>query len=280
MEVVREIMREEIAAGLRELGLCAGDRVMVHSSLKSFGRVKDGAETVIFALQDVLTEQGTLMMPSFNHTSLKGGTYDPRETRTRNGIIPDTFWRIGEDGGVYRTLDPSHPIACWGKDAQRYTQFHHRTLTLGPDSPLGLLAREGGKGLMLGVGYGPNTFHHVVETTLNAPCLGHRTEAYPLRLPDGQIVLARTWGWRAEACPVTDPVRYAPLMQPHERRGKIGQSEAILFSFADARTVIENALRGSCHECTIRPRVNKFVVESDWDEAKGCLKPDSVAWSY
>jgi len=277
MEVVREIMREEIAAGLRELGLCAGDRVMVHSSLKSFGRVQGGAETVVFALQDVLTEQGTLMMPSFNHTSLKGGTYDPRETRTRNGAIPDTFWRMPE---VHRSLDPSHPIACWGKDAQRYIRFHHRTLTLGPDSPLGLLGREGGKGLMLGVGYGPNTFHHVVETALNVPCLGHRTEAYPLRLPDGRVVMGRTWGWRAEACPFTDRVRYAPLMQPYERRKKIGQCEAILFSFADARTVIESALREPCRGCLIRPRVNRFVVESDWDEAKGCLKADSVAWSY
>jgi aminoglycoside N3'-acetyltransferase len=107
--------------------------------------------------------------------------------------------------GVCRSLDPTHAIAAWGKHSLQYTQFHHRTLTMGLKSPLGLLYEEDGYGLMLGVTYGANTFHHVVEMATGAPCLGLRTEAYPVALSDGRLVAGRTWGWRAEACSMTTP---------------------------------------------------------------------------
>ena len=90
----------DIIAGLRELGLTRGAGVMVHSSLKSFGRVEGGARTVIAALMEVITPAGTLMMPSFNHGRAfeegQPGYYDPRETPTSNGAIPDLFWRMPE----------------------------------------------------------------------------------------------------------------------------------------------------------------------------------------
>ncbi len=41
------VTRDDIVKGLRWLGLGAGDKVMVHSSLRSFGEVEGGAETVL-----------------------------------------------------------------------------------------------------------------------------------------------------------------------------------------------------------------------------------------
>lgn len=284
------ITREQIAAGLRELGLSAGDRVMVHSSLKSFGRVAGGAGAVIGALQDVLTEEGTLLMPSFNHGDpwREGGPgiFDPLATPTRNGRIPDTFWRMP---GVHRSWDPTHPFAARGRRAEAYTQWHHRTLTMGPDSPLGMLWREGGQCLFLGIGHGPNTFKHVVETTTGAPCLGRRTEAYLVRLPDGRIVEGRGWGWRERSCPLTDVPDYiAAEMKKRraERRGKIGNCEATLFSLQDCFEVIRDILQEGrdehppCARCPIRPRAVAQTRESDWDDETGRLKPDSVALMY
>src|SRR5205814_3585552 len=52
---------ERIASGLSQLGL-RGKRVVVHSSLRSFGHVEGGAETVIHALQNVCS---TVLMPGF-----------------------------------------------------------------------------------------------------------------------------------------------------------------------------------------------------------------------
>ena len=113
---ISQITHKDIVKGLRKLGLTQGMSVMVHSSLKSFGFVKGGAQTVVGALMEVVTSEGTLMMPSFNHGAPfeegSPGYYSPIETPTTNGIIPDTFWRIK---GVYRSLNPTHPFAAWGK---------------------------------------------------------------------------------------------------------------------------------------------------------------------
>ena len=57
--------RASLAADLRTLGVEAGDTLLVHSSLKSLGWVAGGTPAVIGALQDVLTESGTLVMPTF-----------------------------------------------------------------------------------------------------------------------------------------------------------------------------------------------------------------------
>ena len=283
------VSRSDIVSGIRRLGVVPGAGLMVHSSLKSFGYVDGGAQAVIDALMEVVTADGTLLMPSFNHGAPfrdgGPGVYDPRETRTTNGAIPDLFWRLP---GVCRSLDPTHPLAAWGRHARRYTEFHHRTLTMGPQSPLGLLHADGGSCLLLGVGYRANTFHHVVEMSLAAPCLGRRTEAYPVALGDGRRVEGRTWGWRERNCPFTDGDRYAQAMRARglQRETVIGASPVTLFRLADCFEVVAGILRAGqdglppCSGCPIRPRQVARTVASDWDETGQTLRPNSAAWSY
>lgn len=265
----QSLTKTAITAGLRGFGLLEGAGVMVHSSLRSFGYVEGGAQTVIDALIETVTSGGTLMLPSFNHGAPfeEGGPgiYDPRETPTINGAIPDLFWRLP---GVVRSLDPTHPIAAWGRHAERYTSHHHLTITMGPESPLGLLGAEGGFGLLLGVGFNSNTYHHVVEMSTGAPCLGRRSEAYPVRMADGQIVLGRTWGWREAGCPITDSASYAEEMFArglvHERW--IGSCRALLFRYSDCYAVVAELLQNGkngnppCSRCPVRPRVSAWTV--------------------
>jgi aminoglycoside 3-N-acetyltransferase len=279
----------DIVSGLRGLGVEPGDRLMVHSSLKSLGRVDGGPLTVIAALQEAVGPGGTVMMPSFNHGAIYGesgaGILDPKTTPTCNGMIPDTFWRLPR---VFRSLHPTHSFACWGRDAERYTRFHHRTLTMGPDSPIGLLARDGGYGLLIGVGYEANSAHHVAEFTMNAPCLGFRTCEYPMLLRDGRRVKGRAWGWRAGVCPVTDRTRYAAEMVRRglERVTKIGNARVTRFCLQDCVEVVCEMLRKGgegfppCCDCAIRPNPRYLTVPSDWDREKGCLLPESEAWGY
>ncbi|MCL5275976.1 MAG: AAC(3) family N-acetyltransferase [Chloroflexi bacterium] len=283
------VTKADIIAGLRQLGLASGSGVMVHSSLKRFGHVEGGARAVVEALMEVITPAGTLLMPSFNHGAPfedgGPGYFDPGRTPTTNGAIPDCFWRMP---GVWRSLDPTHSFAAWGKHSRRYTGFHHRTLTMGPQSPLGLLLADDGYSLLLGVGYGANTFHHVVEMSTGAPCLGLRTEAYPIVLPDGRRVQGRAWGWRERACPITDHVAYREDMQARglQKEVLIGGSRAILFRLRDCFEVIAGLLREGkdgcppCDRCPIRPRRVAQTVPSDWDAARACLLPDSPAWEY
>jgi aminoglycoside 3-N-acetyltransferase len=283
------INKDDIKRGLREVGVRAGMGLVVHASLRSFGYVVGGAARVIEALRELITADGTLLMPSFNHgvpfEDQGPGIYDPLSTPTINGAIADQFWRLP---GVYRSLDPTHPVAAWGKHAQRYVAGHHRTLTMGPQSPLGLLHADGGSCLLLGVDYTSNTFHHIVEMTIGAPCLGRRTEAYPVLLPDGRRVVGRTWGWRNGACPFTDQNRYGSEMRARglDREVMIGTCRATLFALRDCFDVVSEMLRYGkdgfppCRGCPVRPRVVAQTVPSDWNAATQALLPDSAAWTY
>lgn len=61
---MKTIYKEDIVQGLTELGLKRGDVVIVHTSLKSIGYVCGGAQTVIEALIEVVTSEGTIVMPT------------------------------------------------------------------------------------------------------------------------------------------------------------------------------------------------------------------------
>ena len=64
-------------AGLGEVG-----RLLMHSSLHSLGQVDGGAETLIDALLEVLGEEGTLMVPTFNY-NLELDVFDPATVRSQ-----------------------------------------------------------------------------------------------------------------------------------------------------------------------------------------------------
>ena len=123
-----QVSKDDITRGLRELGLRAGDLVVVHSSLSSFGYVVGGADAVIDSLLETVAEQGTLIMPS--HTGCKKDgfeSYDPETTPVRKSIgrIPDTFWRRPQV--IRGTYPPRHPWAATGLMARRLITFSEDT---------------------------------------------------------------------------------------------------------------------------------------------------------
>lgn len=270
----------EIRAGLERVGLGPGARVMVHSSLRAFGWVDGGAPTVIKALMAIVGPSGTILMPSFNHGEpfLPGGpgVYDPANTRTPNGRIPDTFWRMP---GVLRSLNPTHPFAAWGADAERYITRHHQTLTMGEDSPLGLLARDGGLQVNLGTTHETTTAKHLAETLHRAPCLGYRMQEHAVLLPDGRRALHRTWAYRVRHCPLTESGALIEAEMERaglQRKTRIGNAVVTCFRVADVVRAIWPLLeRGHgphppCRACPIRWRRDAATRPSDWrdDEAR------------
>ncbi len=257
-----DIDKEDIKRDLKKLGIKPGDKIMVHSSLSSIGHVKGGPGTVCRALMETVTDKGVLMMPSFNHDKpfRKGGPgyYSPLETPTSNGTIPQRFWQMKN---VFRSLNPTHPFAVWGKDAESYVKNHHKVITMGKGSPMHLLEQKGGKVILVNV-TGANTFHHVVEMTNNVPCLGKRTEEYPVKLPSGKMIKLRTWGWRNGPCPVNDSEAYIPVMKKKGliKQGKIGNAKTLVFKMKDSRQVIEKLLKKACRGCKVRPRICEYTV--------------------
>lgn len=58
------ITKERIKADLVQLGVRKGMILCVHSSLSSIGWVNGGAIAVVQAMMDILTDEGTLIMPA------------------------------------------------------------------------------------------------------------------------------------------------------------------------------------------------------------------------
>ncbi|MFQ5453281.1 MAG: AAC(3) family N-acetyltransferase, partial [Candidatus Zixiibacteriota bacterium] len=51
---------------LKKAGITSGDIIMVHSSLSKIGNVVGGADTVIRSFTNLITTEGTLIMPCYN----------------------------------------------------------------------------------------------------------------------------------------------------------------------------------------------------------------------
>jgi aminoglycoside 3-N-acetyltransferase len=188
---------ESLAQGFQEIGLQAGMNIIVHSSLRSLGFVSGGAVAVVQALMQVITEQGTIIMPTHSGDLSDPETWEnpavpkewwtiirdtmpgfhPKYTPTRGmGKIVEVFRSFPE---VVRSYHPSVSFAAWGKHANWIINDQPLHYPMGENSPLAKLYALEGLVLLIGVGHDSNTSLHLAEyrqkkkkkTTESAPIL-------------------------------------------------------------------------------------------------------------
>jgi aminoglycoside 3-N-acetyltransferase len=173
--------RESLAEDLRALGLRPGMTVITHTAMSKFGWVCGGPVAVVQALMDVLTEEGTLVMPTqsgdLSDPAIWGNppvpeswwdtiratmpAYDPLVTPTRSmGRVVEVFRTFP---GVIRSAHPQLSFAAWGKHKEQIIHGHALDYGLGENSPLARMYELDGQVLLLGVGYGNATCLHLAE---------------------------------------------------------------------------------------------------------------------
>ncbi len=152
---------DELVLNFRKLGLVKGDVLLVHSSFKSFGGVEGGPQTVIDALKFVLSEEGTLIVPTFNYDFCDGVSYDVKKTPSKMGIISEL---VRTDSNSKRTFDPVFSFSILGKhrDYLANLKYEH---SFGPNSVFAKLRELDAKIMIIGLSYNESMtfFHHIEE---------------------------------------------------------------------------------------------------------------------
>lgn len=152
-----------LVQSFRSLGIARGDKLVVHSALRSLGPIEGGADTVLDALLETIGGDGLLVVPTFTYST---GTFDPERSPGLTGILAE---RLRQRDGAVRSLHPTHSTAAIGHGADAVCNGHHQRPGLGMDTPLDRLARSGGKILLLGVGHTSNSTVHVGEAYAGVP---------------------------------------------------------------------------------------------------------------
>ena len=189
---------ERIVTDLRDLGVEAGDTLLVHSALSELGWVAGGPQAVVDALQRVVTESGTVVMPThstqYSDPSVWTSPPVPEEwveriedamppfraavTPTRSmGAIAECF---RDYPGTQRSRHPLYSFAAWGADAEAIVADHSFEHGMGENSPLAAVYEREGSVLLLGTGHETDSSLHLAEyradidagkTTAGAPVL-------------------------------------------------------------------------------------------------------------
>jgi len=181
------ITKARLVNDLHNIGIKRGYTVIVHSSMSKIGWIVGGPVTVIDALMEVVSPEGTLILPA--HSTDNGEPspwqypavpeswwqtirdeyppFRPDITPTRNiGVIPEVFRKYPD---VYRSSHPQVSWTAWGKHAQYLVKSHPVDQAYGADSPLGRAYELDAKILLLGADHESNTSLHFAETKTNIP---------------------------------------------------------------------------------------------------------------
>lgn len=235
--------RQSLAADLERLGLRPGIAVIVHSSLSSLGWVCGGAVALVQALMDVLTPDGTLVMPAHSGYLSEPShwrnppvpqdwwqviretmpAYEPAITPTNGlGAVPETFRKFP---GVLRSSHPNGSFCAWGRQAEFVTAGHELDYLFGDGSPLARVYDLEGCVLLIGVGYNRNTSLHLAE--YRSGMFGEETAGAPL-MENG----VRVWKEFKDLYSNSDE-DFPALGQDYERsrgiaRGNVGSAECRL----------------------------------------------------
>lgn len=164
------ITSNDISKALKNLGVAAGDIVLVHSSLRSLGPVEGGAAAVIAGFENLLGKEGTLVMPTLSQVDFANSFKTWYMDKPSDVGYLTEFFR--KQPYVYRSNNPTHSVAARGKYAYQLT-FEHGAYgphlcpfgeyAFADSSPWLKMQEMGAKVVFIGVTTMYNTMKHTVE---------------------------------------------------------------------------------------------------------------------
>ncbi len=170
--MIKEILTKEWLNS----GVCEGDVLLVHSSLKrTFERYaaheeKLSPQIILESFLDAVGESGTLLLPLFNFDFAKGIPFDIRRTPSQMGALSEAG-RLHPQ--AVRTGHPIYSFAVIGAKADKFKDVDNYS-GYAADSPFGILRELDGKSASLNMPEGKAmTFFHHAEQMNNVPYRYH-----------------------------------------------------------------------------------------------------------
>ena len=250
---------EDIHAAVTQMDL-TGKPLCAHASLRSFGHVKDGAQTVI---EGLLQQNCTVMVPTHSYSTYhipppKDGTVDPAApiySPDSNALDADNMGAIP----TYVLHKPgrvrgNHPLDSYTAVGPLAPQLVEGQSAEDVYAPVRALEQLGGYIVMMGVGLNRLTALHHAERLAGRPLFRLWAKG-----PDGQPIQARLGGCSEGF------INFDPILAPIERQISVGQSLWRIFPVEPMLALAVDAIRvnpmithcgnADCDECNTNVQV-------------------------
>ena len=180
------LSKADLARGFRAVGLGPADVILVHSALRTLGRVEGGAAAVRDALLEAVGPTGTLVAPTFTfvHEIEADPIIDPLADPSEMGAISEA---IRVHPAARRSIAYRHSFAAIGPAAETITGVDPRLAPFDLASAFGALLRLDARVLLLGVQYSRSTSHHFAEWVAEVPYRHAVDRSVRVRRPDGTL---------------------------------------------------------------------------------------------
>ena len=172
------LTEQVMTQNLKKLGICEGNSVIVHSSFKSLGEIKGGAQTVVNSFMNAVGKDGTVIFPTLCIEDwlnvYKNWHLDaPSDV----GYLTNFFRKLP---GAIRSNQATHSVAAMGKDAEYFTKTHGESglrygifgdTPFAADSPWQKMYEKDTKLIFVGAPIIKCTMRHLVEYIFVEECL-------------------------------------------------------------------------------------------------------------
>ena len=190
------MVQDTLAKEWRNAGVCEGDTLLIHSSIKATLRryiklkVKITPQDILGSFLKALGDSGTLLLPLFNFDFTQGVAFDIRNTPSQMGALTEIA-RIHPM--AVRTGHPIYSFAVIGSKAEAFRGIDNFS-GYGANSPFAMLRAMGGKIAVLSLpDQNSMTYYHYIEE-MNEVNYRYRKEFTGEYIDSSGAATQRTYG--------------------------------------------------------------------------------------
>ncbi|HEC1746245.1 TPA: aminoglycoside N(3)-acetyltransferase, partial [Campylobacter lari] len=177
----------DLIEAFKKLSITKGDILCVHSELMKFGTPllprNEFLQTILDCFFEVISKEGTLIMPTFTYSFCKNEVYNKLNSRGTVGVLAEYFRK---QSGVKRTNDPIFSFAVKGTKEELFLK--DTTSCFGENCVYDVLAKENGKLVLFGSKIAGYTFSHFIEEKARVPYRYFKNFSGKIIDEDGKIL--------------------------------------------------------------------------------------------